>query len=88
MRHDEILPQQHTARKKTKEQSLLKDQIDRLDEIGFNWKVRRTFEQRCHDLDVFTGVSFHTESPVCPPISVRARAVHLYHISITFDLKA
>jgi hypothetical protein len=26
-------------------------QIERLEEIGFKWKMKTTFEQRCHDLE-------------------------------------
>jgi len=33
--------------------TLTQDQIERLEEIGFKWKIRETFEQRCRDLEAF-----------------------------------
>ena len=46
--------QQDTARTGTKEQfHSTPGQIERLEEIGFKWKVQETFEQRYHDLKTF-----------------------------------
>jgi len=39
--------------------NLTQDQIERLEEIGFKWKIRETFEQRCHDLEAFKSEFGH-----------------------------
>ena len=57
--------QQDTARTGTKEQShSTPGQIERLEEIGFKWKVQETFEQRCHDLEAFKSEFGHCNVPV------------------------
>jgi len=47
----------------TPKRNLTQDQIERLEEIGFKWKVeyqgKTTFEQRCHDLEAFKSEFGH-----------------------------
>jgi len=43
----------------TPSRNLTQDQIERLEEIGFKWKLRETFEQRCHDLEAFKSEFGH-----------------------------
>jgi len=37
----------------TPKNNFTQDQIERLEGIGFIWKITGTFEQRCHDLEAF-----------------------------------
>jgi hypothetical protein len=43
--------------------NLTQDQIARLEEIGFKWKVQETFEQRCHDFETFKSEFGHCNVP-------------------------
>ena len=43
----------------TPKRNLTKDQIDRLEEIGFRWKVQKRFEQRFRDLEAFKNKFGH-----------------------------
>jgi len=49
----------------TPRSNLTQDQIERLEEIGFKWKLvyqgKTTFEQRCHDLQVFKSEFGHCD---------------------------
>ena len=51
----------------TPHRNLTQDQIERLEEIGFKWKLgyqdRKTFEQRYHDLEVFKSKFGHCNVP-------------------------
>jgi len=42
---------------------ITQDQIERLEEIGFKWKIHETFEQRCHDLEAFKSEFRHCNVP-------------------------
>ena len=50
-----------TQQGQTPTRNLTQDQIERLEEIGFKWKLanKTTFEQRCHDLEVFKNEFGH-----------------------------
>jgi len=53
-------------RGQTPKSNLTQDQIERLEEIGFKWKlanVPETFEQRCRDLEVFKSEFGHCNVP-------------------------
>ena len=46
--------------------NLSQDRIERLEEIGFKWKLiqdKTTFEQRCHDLEAFKSEFGHCNVP-------------------------
>ena len=45
--------------------NLTQDQIERLEEIGFKWKLANTttFEQRCHDLEAYKNEFGHCNVP-------------------------
>ena len=43
--------------------NLTQDQIERLEQIGFTWKVQETFEQRCRDLEAFKSEFGHRNVP-------------------------
>ena len=47
------------------ERNLTQDQIERLEEIGFKWKLanKTKFEQRCHDLEAFKSEFGHSNVP-------------------------
>jgi len=50
----------------TPKRNLTQDQIERLEEIGFKWRVTnfpKTFEQRCHDLEAFKSEFGHCNVP-------------------------
>ena len=48
----------------TPRKNLSKDQIARLEEIGFKWKqVHEIFEQRCHSLEAFKSKFGHWNVP-------------------------
>ena len=47
----------------TPERNLTKDQIARLEEIGFKWEIHETFVQRCHDLEAFKSEFGHCHLP-------------------------
>jgi len=47
----------------TPQSNLTQDQIERLEEIGFKWKLRETFEQRCRDLEAFKSEFGHCNVP-------------------------
>jgi len=47
----------------TPKRNLTQDQIERLEEIGFKWKVKKTFEQKCHDLEAFKSEFGHCNVP-------------------------
>ena len=44
---------------RTPRSNLTEDQIACLEEIGFKWKIKETFEQRCHDLEIFKSEFGH-----------------------------
>jgi hypothetical protein len=49
---------------KTPKSNLAQDEIDRLEKIGFKWKVAKAvFEQRCHDLEAFKSEFGHCHVP-------------------------
>jgi len=50
-----------TQQGQTPTRNLTQDQIERLEEIGFKWKLanKTTFEQRCRDLELFKSEFGH-----------------------------
>jgi len=50
-------------RGQTPKRNLTQDQIERLEEIGFKWKLIETFEQKCHDLEAFKSEFGHCNVP-------------------------
>ena len=48
---------------RTPRSNLTEDQIACLEEIGFKWKIKETFEQRCHDLETFKSEFGHCNIP-------------------------
>ena len=43
--------------------NLTQDQIDRLEEVGFRWKVQKRFEERFRDLEAFKNKFGHCNVP-------------------------
>jgi len=50
-------------RGQTPRSNLTQDEIERLEEIGFKWKLTETFAQRCHDLEAFKSEFGHCNVP-------------------------
>ena len=47
----------------TPDRNLTQDQIGHIEEIGFKWKIKETFEQRCYDLEAFKSEFGHYNVP-------------------------